>query len=164
MDGLYKAAVFIHVFSAVIWVGGVLFMGMIAVPAARRLDDELRRKILDDLGRRFRTVGWTALSALIITGVFMMWKWGARWDTVLDGSFFAHGHTRLLGYKLLAIIPMLAISGAHDFWLGPRATKSDRTPEEVARDRRLASLMGRATGLLVILILGLAIFVARPWI
>lgn len=163
MENVYKIVIVLHVLSAVIWVGGVLFMGMIAVPAARRLNDKLRRHLLDDLGRRFRKVGWTALGVLIVTGLYLLWHWGARLDTVLDLSFFAHDHTRLLGYKILAVIAMLAISGVHDFWLGPKATRADRTPEEVKADRRMASLLGRATGILVIVIVILATFVARPW-
>ncbi len=160
---IYRFAIAIHVFSAVIWVGGVLFIGMIAVPAAKKLDDELRRKLLDDLGRRFRTVGWTALGLLITTGIYLMWNWGATWSSVFDLSFFEHAHTRLLGYKLLLVIPMLVISALHDFWLGPRATKEGRSDQEIAQDRKLAAWMGRATGSLVVFIILLAVFVARPW-
>lgn len=160
---IYRVAIAIHVFSAIIWVGGVLFMGMIAVPAAKTLDDELRRKILADLGRRFRPVGWTALTLLVMTGIYLMYNWGATFANVFDLSFFAHGHTRLLGYKLLMVLAMLIISGLHDFWLGPRATAMGRRPAEISRDRKWAGWLGRITGILVIFIVLLAIFIARPW-
>ena len=162
-DILYRVAVSIHVLSAVVWVGGVLFMGMIAVPAAKRFDDELRRKLLDVLGRRFRPVGWTCLALLVLTGGWLMWNWGARWDTLVDLSFFDHAHTQNLGYKLILVAVMLVVSGLHDFWLGPRATEEGRTDEEIAKDRKLAGWLGRITGILVILIVVLAVTVARPW-
>lgn len=161
-DVLYRVAVVVHVLSAVIWVGGVLFMGMIAVPTAKKLDDKLRRQLLDELGRRFRPVGWTALGLLVTTGLYLMWHWGARIETVLDLSFFEHAHTRTLGYKLLLVIAMIGVSALHDFWLGPRATEPDRTDEEVEQDRRWASILGRITGVLVILIVIFAVFVTRP--
>lgn len=161
---LYRIAIIIHVLAAVLWVGGVLFMGMIAVPTVKKLNDEaLRRRILDAMGRRFRPVGWTALGLLVATGVYLMWHWGATVGTVLDLSFFEHDHGRKLGYKLLLVIPMLAISAVHDFWLGPKATDPDRRAEDIERDRRWAGILGRITGVLVILIVVLAIFVARPW-
>ena len=162
-DLLYRVAVMVHVLGAVVWVGGVLFMGMVAVPAAKKLDDELRRKLLDDLGRRFRPIGWTALGLLVASGIYLMWHWGATVATVLDLSFFEHDHTRKLGYKLLLVVAMLVVSGLHDFWLGPRATREGRTPQEMERDRKLAGWLGRTTGILVILIVVLAVLVARPW-
>lgn len=164
MNSLYPFMIVIHVFSAVVWVGGVLFMAMVAVPAAKGFDDDLRRRLLDVLGRKFRPVGWTALIFLVISGAYFMWRWGARPSNLFDLSFFSHGHTRLLGYKLLAVLAMLIISGLHDFWLGPRATREGRSAEEIRADRRLASLMGRTTGILVLIIVGLAIFIARPWV
>ena len=160
---LYRFAVSIHVLSAVVWVGGVLFMGMVAVPAAKKLNDELRRELLDDLGRRFRPIGWTALGLLVATGIWLMWNWGATWATVFDLSFFEHEHTRTLGYKLILVLAMLIVSGLHDFWLGPRATREGRSDEDVAKDRKLAAIMGRITGGLVVLIVVLAVLVARPW-
>ncbi len=160
---IYRISVIIHVLSAVVWVGGVLFMGMVAVPAAKKLDDSLRRKLLDDLGRRFRPIGWSALGLLVATGIYLMWHWGARVETVIDLSFFEHDHTRNLGYKLVLVVAMLVVSGLHDFWLGPRATREGRSAEEIAGDRKWAGILGRITGILVILIVVLAVFVARPW-
>lgn len=159
---IYRVALTIHVLSAVVWVGGVLFVGMVAVPVAKKYRPRLRRQLLDQVGRRFRTVGWTALSLLLLTGGVLAWHWGARWSTVLDLSFFQHGHTRTLGYKLLGVLGMVVVTAVHDFWLGPRATSEDRTDAQRERDRKLASILGRITGALAILVVILAIFVARP--
>ncbi len=159
---LYRIAILVHVLAAFVWVGGVLFIGMIAVPTAKKLDDELRRKLLDDMGRRFRPIGWSALALLVASGVYLMWHWGATVSSVLDLSFFEHGHGRPLGYKLIAVAAMLVISAVHDFWLGPRSTEPDRSDEQMERDRRWASILGRVAGLLAIVIVILALFVARP--
>jgi copper resistance protein D len=164
MQEIYRVVITLHVLAAVIWVGGVFFMGMVVVPVTRPLPEKLRVQLLDRVGRSFRLIGWSALGVLVGTGAYLMWHWGARWDNLMDMSFFAHGHTRELGYKLILIVFMLVVSGLHDFWLGPRATREGRTEEEAARDRRLASWLGRVTGVAVLLIVILAVSIARPWI
>jgi uncharacterized membrane protein len=160
---LYKIAVAVHVLSAIIWVGGVLFMGMVAVPAARRLQPRIRRAVTTRLGMAFRPVGWTCLALLVVTGTYMMTSWGATWQNVFDLSFFQAPHTRLLGYKLVAVIVMLGLSGVHDWHLGPKASETEEGSDEAERYRKIASWMGRLTGILVIVIAVLAVFVARPW-
>ncbi len=163
MSTLYKISVTLHVLSAIIWIGGVLFMGLIAVPAARRLDPKLRRAVTSRLGHAFRPVGWLCLAVLIVTGSYMAYSWGATWQNVFDLSFFEAGHTRLLGYKLLAIIVMLGVSGVHDWYIGPKATAVEAGSAEAERLRKIAGWLGRVTGVLVIVIACLAVFVARPW-
>ncbi len=164
MTPLYKIAVAIHVLSAIIWIGGVLFMGMVAVPAARRLKPDLRRSVTTRLGLAFRPVGWICLTLLVVTGTYMAHAWGATWQNVFDLSFFEAPHTRLLGYKLVAVTVMLGVSFAHDWFIGPQATEAEPGSEKAERYRKLAGWMGRITGILVIVIAILAIFVARPWI
>lgn len=164
MTGIYKAALIIHVLSAMIWVGGVLFIGMIAVPATRRLSAELRRQLMTDLGNRFRTVGWVALALLILSGSYIMYFWGARPENLLDLSFFAAPHTAMLGNKLILVVLMIAASGVHDWYLGPLASREGHSPEAAERYRKIASWLGRITAILVLGIVVMAIFVARPWV
>ncbi|QDG50170.1 DUF4149 domain-containing protein [Persicimonas caeni] len=164
MTPLYKISLVLHVLSAVIWVGGVLFMGMVAVPAARKLEPRLRRAVTSRLGHAFRPVGWLCLTVLVVTGSYMAYSWGATVENVLNLSFFEANHTRLLGYKLLAVIAMLVVSGVHDWYLGPKATEVGYGSAEAERLRKVAGWLGRVTGILVIVIVCLAVFVARPWV
>lgn len=163
MTVLYKIAVTLHVLAAIIWVGGVLFMGLAAVPAARRLEPKLRREVTTRLGLAFRPVGWICLTTLVVTGTYMAASWGASWQNVLDLSFFDAPHTRLLGYKLLAVLAMLGVSFVHDWFVGPRSAKAQAGTKEAERLRKLAGILGRITGTLVVVIVILAVFIARPW-
>lgn len=164
MPFLYKIAVVIHVFSAVIWAGGVLFIALVGVPSLGKLAPDLKRQMLIEMGNRFRTVGWTCLTLLVITGSYMTYLWGATWSNLLDLSFFEHGHSRVLGRKLILVALMLVVSAVHDWWLGPRSARMEMSDEEKERARQLASYLGRITGLLVIGIVFLAVSVARRWI
>lgn len=162
MSWIYDIAVVVHVVCATIWVGGVVFMGAVAVPAARKLPDAQRREVTRRLGFAFRPVGWLALALLVSTGIYMMYAWGATVENVLDLSFFEAPHLRLLGYKLVAVLIMLVVSGIHDWYLGPRSAQVAPESSEAEKLRKLASQLGRITGVLVLVIVCLAVFVARP--
>lgn len=164
MTPLYKVTVAVHVLAAIIWIGGVLFMGLVAVPAARRLDAATRREVTTRLGMAFRPVGWICLATLVGTGIYMAASWGATWQNVFDLSFFEAAHTRLLGYKLLAVLAMIGVSFVHDWYLGPKSARVAPGTAQAERYRKWASWLGRITGVLVIVIAVLAVFVARPWI
>lgn len=164
MPALYKWAVALHVLAAITWVGGVLFMGMVAVPAGKKLPPPERRLVIAAVGQRFRPIGWSCLTILILTGSYMAWSWGARASNLLDLSFFSLGaQHRALGYKLLSVLVMLGVSGYHDWYIGPRSTEIPLGSPEAEQMRKTAGRLGRITGILVLLIAVLAVFVARPW-
>jgi uncharacterized membrane protein len=67
---LQLAVRFIHLLAVVTWVGGMLFIALVLVPITRRLEDAaLRTRLVQDSGRRFRTVGWIALGLIVATGL-----------------------------------------------------------------------------------------------
>ena len=164
IDKYYGIIVYVHIVSAIVWVGGVLFLGVIAIPAARKLEEAERREVVSLLGRAFRPVGWTALSLLILTGSLMMIRWGATWSNLADLTFFHSPHTRILGYKLITVTLMLVISGVHDWYLGPKASEMPLDHPKRGKVRTLSSWLGRVTGILVLIIVAFAIVLARPWL
>ena len=100
----------VHVLSAITWVGGMLFIALVLVPTARGFDDaRLRTRLIQESGRRFRTVGWIALALLILTGGLNLWL-----QPFLLGSSRFH-------WKLGLVVLALILSGFHDCVLGPRA-------------------------------------------
>jgi uncharacterized membrane protein len=133
------------VLAAITWIGGMLFIALVLVPITRRLDDPaLRTRLVQDIGRRFRTVGWIALGVLIATGLLNLWL-----HPVLLGSPRFHWK---LGLVILAVI----LSAFHDFVLGPRAGAPGA--DHSARVR--ASWIARLNVLVVLAIvaLGLSLF------
>jgi uncharacterized membrane protein len=159
---LYSIVVTVHVLAAVVWIGGVLFIGAVLLPAAKQLDDATRRQVISLAAKRFRLIGWAALLVLIGTGSWMAWSWGMRPATIADGSFFAAPRHRVLGLKMLLVLLMATISGLHDWWLGPRTAAAAREGADPRQLRKRAMLFGQATALLSVIIAALAVFVARP--
>ncbi len=135
----------LHVLAAITWIGGMLFIALVLVPVTRRLDDPaLRTRLVQDAGRRFRTVGWVALGVLVVTGLINLWI-----HPVLLSSERLHWKLALVGLALL-------LSAFHDFVLGPRAGAPGADPSVRVRASWIARL--NVVVVLVIVALGLSLF------
>jgi uncharacterized membrane protein len=135
----------LHVLAGITWIGGMLFIALVLVPAARRLEDPaLRARLIHDTGRRFRTVGWTAIGVLVVTGLLNLWL-----HPVLLSSTRFH-------WKVGLVVLALILSAFHDFVLGPRAGAPGADPSARVR----ASWVARINVLVVLVIvaLGLSLF------
>lgn len=135
---------FVHLLAVVTWVGGMLFIALVLVPVTRRLEDAvLRTRLVQDTGRRFRTVGWIALAVIVATGLGNL---ALRPELLWAPRFHAKA-----GLVLLA----LALGAVHDFVLGPRAGRPGADPSARARASWVAR--GNVLVALAIVALGLAL-------
>ncbi len=164
MSLLYYLSVSIHVLAALVWLGGMFFIALVGAPVLRRLErPELRQALFDQLGMRFRTVGWIALAVLLVTGVLNLWHRGAlsvaMWR---DPGFSSSGWATALKYKLVAVVVMLIVEGYHDWVLGPRASRLDANSAEAAVLRRRASIYARISAIAGVVIILAAVRLARP--
>jgi putative copper resistance protein D len=135
----------LHVLAAITWIGGMLFIALVLVPSARRLEDPtLRTRLIQETGRRFRTIGWLALGGLVGTGLLNLWM-----HPVLLSSPRFH-------WKLGLVVLALILSAFHDFVLGPRAGAPGADPSARVR----ASWVARINVLVVrvVVALGLSLF------
>lgn len=134
----------IHVLAAITWAGGMLFIALVLVPVARGLaDPTLRTRLIQESGRRFRTVAWIALCLLIVTGLVNLWLT----PVVLWTPRF-HLKIGLVGLTLI-------LSAIHDFVLGPRAGLPGADPSVRLRASWIARL--NVVVALAIVLLGLAL-------
>jgi uncharacterized membrane protein len=134
----------VHVLSAITWVGGMLFIALVLVPTARGLGDPaLRARLIRDSGRRFRAVAWVALGLLVLTGLLNLWL-----------QPFLIGSPRFL-VKLGLVGLALVLSAFHDFVLGPRAGRPGADPSTRVRASWIARL--NVLVALAIVLLGLSL-------
>ena len=155
---VYLATATVHVLAAVVWLGGMFFLALVGAPVLRRVSPpELRRELFDSLGRRFRVLGWASIGVLIASGVYLVQLRG--WlGLAFDGSLWSSPAGRLLAWKLAAIGAMLALTAVHDFVQGP--SRPADGPSSL-RLRRGAALTARAGALLGLIVLLLAVRLAR---
>jgi uncharacterized membrane protein len=164
MHTLYLASVWLHILAATVWLGGMFFLVLVVVPWLRRSDGVNAGAFLRETGERFRNVGWACFGVLLVTGTFNLWVRGVRLSDFAQHEWRSSpfGSTVLL--KLGVFLVVLAVSGLHDFIIGPRATaalaKAPRSAE-AQRARRRASLMGRGNVLFALLLVALGVMLVR---
>lgn len=164
MPFLYYANVSAHVLAAMLWLGGMFFLGIVGAPALRAVKpDQLRQQLFHDLGLRFRTVGWWAIGVLLVTGIINLhFRGWLHWRGVLGaGEFWRSPSGRALGVKLVAVLAMLVVSAIHDFLVGPQAGRARSGTPEARSRRRQAMLLARANALLGIVVVVAAVRLAR---
>lgn len=164
MSALYYFIVTIHVLAALFWLGGMFFLALVGAPVLRAVDPPaLRQQLFQELGSRFRSVGWLAIGGLIITGIINLYFCGwLRRDGVLNSpAFWRTGTGHALAGKLLAVETMLMVSAVHDFILGPAAGHADPSSARALMLRKRAARLARVNALLGIVVVVAAVRLTR---
>src|ERR1035437_3878987 len=90
MPNLYYFYFTIHVLAAMLWLGGMFFLGVVGAPLLRAIEPpELRQRLFQLIGERFRTVGWCAIAVLLVTGTINLHYRGLlHWDGIFGSKSF----------------------------------------------------------------------------
>ena len=163
---MYQLSVLVHFLAAMVWVGGMLFLALVVVPAARTLPPAERSALFQLVGPRFRTVGWACIALLLLTGGVNVAYRGVTWDKLYTPDLWASEFGRVLALKLGVIVVMLALSLYHDFDLGPASVRAHqaagaRPSAEALALRKRASRLGRITTLLALIVVALGVMLVR---
>ena len=163
---MYQLSVLIHILAAMVWVGGMLFLALVVVPAARSLPPAERSALFHLVGPRFRTVGWACIGLLLVTGIANTAYRGVTWATVFTAELWASEFGRVLALKLGVIAVMLVLGMFHDFVLGPASVRahqagSAQPSAEALALRKRASWLGRITTLLALVVVALGVMLVR---
>lgn len=163
---MYQLSVYIHILSAIVWIGGMFFLTLVGVPALRPLPAVERGRLLGLLAFRFRTVGWVSLGLLIITGVINTTYRGVTWELIFSGEFFQSTFGQALSYKLALVTAILVMSVVHDFVIGPISVRlledpATATGPRTAALRRQASWLARLNMLFALLVVALGVVLVR---
>lgn len=163
MNVVYHLIVTLHLLAALLWLGGMLFLAAVGAPVLRQVQDPaVRQDLFRGLGSRFRTVGWVAIAVLLITGLANLHLRGVlRLDVMGSGEFWATAFGRALAWKLALVGVMLAVQAIHDFVHGPRASRLRPGSPEALRMRRWASWMARANAVVGVVLVYVAVRLAR---
>lgn len=116
----YLLNVTIHLLAAFLWVGGMMFLSVVAVPALRHVDPPQRASLFGRVGRQFRWVGWASIALLVATGVINLGYHGVGWAELTSSDFWNTDFGFRLAIKGALVAAMLLFSALHDFLLGPR--------------------------------------------
>jgi putative copper resistance protein D len=160
----YLVNVTLHIFAALIWLGGMFFLALVGAPALRTVESpHLRAQLFKIIGERFRTVGWICIAVLLITGLLNLHFRGfLSWTMLGSGNFWGSSYGKTLAVKLIAVTGMLIIQTVHDFFHGPAASRLAPGSEPALRMRRSAALMARVSAILGVIVMLAAVRLTRP--
>lgn len=114
-------------------------MAWVLVPAMRRPEYRgVSASLLRWTGIRFRGLGWASLGLLVVTGVFNLSYRGISVRELWGGLRGEGPFGRVLAAKLSLVALLFLLSAAHDFWVGPRATRQLERSPAAPRARRLS--------------------------
>ncbi|MEO6203428.1 MAG: hypothetical protein ABIP82_09460 [Nitrospirales bacterium] len=151
---LYIILVWTHLIAATFWVGGMLFLSLVAVPLLKQDSDPLSaQRGFVNLARRFRTLVWSALFILVVTGSILLGNVINSWVSI--GSW-----PPVVLTKLALVFLLVVVSLGHDRIIGPKVrTLKSKAASELSIGEglllRFSPLLGRLT-----LLLGLGVLLA----
>ncbi len=162
---MYYLSVFIHILSAIFWIGGMLFTAVVLVPASRhQLIKNRKGEFFALVGRKFSRASWVLFIVLLVTGITNLLARGYTLHNLIESAFWMSDFGQALKIKLHLFGLVLVISGVHDFYAGPKAAElMDAKPGEprTQRFRKVSSWLGRINLLLGLLILYYAMKLLR---
>ncbi|MBI4949315.1 MAG: DUF4149 domain-containing protein [Deltaproteobacteria bacterium] len=149
---LLKVALFLHIISAVFWIGGMLFLVAVVAPYLQTLTDPKEKsKIFQIVGTQFRKWGWVAIITLLVTGPVILYKlYGLPPSAIADPALHASAWGTTLVIKLALVVIIVISALVHDFWIGPQARNSPGFS-------KIARLFGRVNLLIALLIVIFAV-------
>ncbi|GJL60947.1 MAG: membrane protein [Nitrospirales bacterium] len=151
---MYIFLSWIHLTAAIFWVGGMLFLSLVAVPLMKReVDPAQAQRWFINVARRFRSFVWIAIAILVTTGILLL-------SNHLDFSISLSAWPTVLIVKLVLVVLLIVTSVSHDRIIGPkvRTIKQKASAEWTSTDHvlvRIGPWIGRMT-----MILGLAVVLA----
>ncbi len=130
-DDVWTLVRFLHVLGAACWVGGMVIIGAVVVPAARRAGDRAAgRRVITAAARRFGVLGALAFAVILATGFALIDHRDLSLADLPDSDY---------GQRVLAKIALLAAMGvvtvAHALWQAPRVRRAEEAGDEATARR-----------------------------
>jgi uncharacterized membrane protein len=155
----YLVSVFLHILASALWIGGMLFLIAVLVPAVKKHPDKI--SLLTAIALKFRTAGWIALILLLVTGIIQLQFRGLQWNMEY---FTSSTFGKLAGIKIILFSVILSLSFFHDFFLGIKAMeawKKDPDDPKTISLRNTSRFLGRINFFLALLAAALGILLVR---
>jgi uncharacterized membrane protein len=103
---------FVHLFVAVLWVGGMLFMSLVLAPSAAAIDPPQRARLMAAISKRFTIAALSSAVLLLVTGLVL-----SPSSMLLDAG---SPYGRLLFIKHVLFTIMMIVGVVISFVVAPR--------------------------------------------
>lgn len=118
----------LHLLSASVWIGGLVYLVAILAPILTHVAAQDRIEFLGPFTQRFSNLALTSVVALVATGSY------AAWNNIPDvNAVTATAYGRTLAVKIAFLIPVLGIAAVNLLVIRPRLLQAARRMIETAR-------------------------------
>jgi copper resistance protein D len=141
----------VHLLSAIYWVGGMLFLTVVLAPVFRsKTDQPPPYGLFQQVARRFAKSAWISILILVLTGSALLLQHNS-WPTLV-------GSWPLLIFIKLSLVFLLIVGAAlHDFVIGPRMGQIRKKDRESLTDTERTLLQWSPWLARGVLVVGLAV-------
>lgn len=145
----------IHIFFAILFIGGSFFIWLVVWPASYEITDDERERtrIVGRIAKRFALFTHISLGILIITGIY-----NATWYLGSISALFETTGGELLLAKIIVVGVDILIIYTNNLYHGKKITRLAREGklEEVRKIRKVTHLFSFISLALLLVIVGLA--------
>jgi copper resistance protein D len=160
---LFQAAVlWVHLFSAVLFVGGSFFMWIVVIPASHLItqDESERTQIVGKIAKGFGRIAIATLVILVLTGIY-----NATWYLSSFSDLFNTSGGMILLTKSVLVVVLIVLIFVSNVYFGRRIVQLAREKriDELKILRRRSRLVSFTNLALMIVILVLAVLMQDPF-
>ena len=150
MITIFLAVLWLHLFAAIIFIGGSFFIWLVVWPASYDItsNEAERTKIVGKIAKRFAYFTHASIVTLVLSGIYL-----AFYVSSPSGLFSTFVGNLLLA-KIIVVIVMIALMYLNNLYHGKKIMRlaSQGKLDEVKRVRRLTHLASYVTLALMVLI------------
>lgn len=141
-----------HLSATVIWIGGITFILLIAIPSTKQVLGAEAGKLMGDISKRFTPFANFSIICLIVTGLVLTWFN----KHVSETGFSENIQTSGLILKHVLVFGMVVVHFYRGLVLNPKIVKTTSIDEKAALQKLSLNLVkvNFALGLLVLLLSG----------
>ncbi len=156
-NSLILVLLWIHIFFAIIFIGGSYFMWLVLWPASFKVsdDEKQRTRFVGVVAKRFAYFSHTSLLILVVTGLILAFGWYLPQPSDLITTLPGH----ILLSKMIVVAAMIGIVYGNNLYHGKRIMRLSREgkKEELQKLRRKSHILSFISLGLMALIVVLAV-------
>lgn len=156
-NSLILVLLWIHIFFAIIFIGGSYFMWLVLWPASFKVsdDEKQRTRFVGVVAKRFAYFSHTSILILVVTGLILAFGWYLPQPSDLITTLPGH----ILLSKMIVVAAMIGIVYGNNLYHGKRIMRLSREgkKEELQKLRRKSHILSFISLGLMALIVVLAV-------
>lgn len=161
MPFVEAVVLWIHLFSAVLFVGGSFFMWLVVMPASHLItqDESERTQIVGKIAKAFGKISIATIVVLVLTGIY-----NATWYLSSFSDLLGTSGGIVLLAKTILVVVLIGLIFLHNVYFGKRIVKLAREKriDELKMLRRKSRVVSFTNLGLMAVILVLAVLLQLP--